>query len=238
MRFAEMNDPNYLGETKDIEVMSRLVDWQGKVVVDVGCGNGGLAGGLAKRGASVTGIEPDPIQAELNRKAEARPNVTLVEAPAQAMPVPDSSADVVIFSKSLHHVPAADMDQALREAARVLKKDSGILYVMEPDIRGDYSTLVKPFHDETVVRGQALAALDRTARGLFRAMDEYWYTTEMRFDTFDAFVDRAAGQTYNGHDRKKVSAPAIRTAFEKNRRGDAYVFNDLMRVRLYRGVKP
>ncbi len=237
MRFAEMQDPNYLGLSKDIDVMSRLVEWKGKTVVDVGCGNGGLAGGLAKRGATVTGIEPDPIQAEANRKAEPRANVTLLEAPAEAMPMPDSSADVVIFSKSLHHVPAAHMDKALREAARVLKADTGVLYVMEPDIRGDYSTLVKPFHDETVVRGQALAALDRTANGLFRTMDEYWYSTEMRFANFDAFVDRAAGQTYNGHDRQKVSAPVIREAFARNQQGDDYVFNDLMRVRLYRGVK-
>lgn len=237
MNVAEMQGPNYLGESRDIDVMGRLVDWQGKTVVDVGCGNGGLAGGLAKRGAKVTGIEPDPIQAEANRKAEPKPNVTLLEAPAEAMPVADGSADVVIFSKSLHHVPAAHMDKALREAARVLKKDSGILYVMEPDVRGDYSTLVKPFHDETVVRGQALAALDRTAQALFRTVDEYWYTTQMRFPDFDAFVDRAAGQTYNGHDRNTVSAPAIRSAFEKNRKGEDYVFTDLMRVRLYRGVK-
>lgn len=237
MQVAEMQDPNYLGQTRDIDVMGQLVDWNGKTVIDVGCGNGGLAGALAKRGAVVTGIEPDPIQAEANRKAEPRPNVTLMQAPAEAMPVPDNSADVVIFSKSLHHVPADHMDKALHEAARVLKKDSGILYVMEPDIRGDYSVLVKPFHDETMVRGQALAALDRTALTLFKSMDEYWYSTEMRFANFDAFVDRAAGQTYNGHDRAKVSAPPIRNAFEKSRRGEDYVFNDLMRVRLYRGVK-
>ena len=84
---------------------------------------------------------------------------------------------------------------------------------------------------------QALAALDRTARSLFNSMDEYWYSTEMRFANFDIFVDRAAGQTYNGHDRAKVSAPPIRAAFEKSRQGEDYVFNDLMRVRLYRGVR-
>ena len=237
MSLAELQDPNYLGESTDIEVLSRLVDWADRFVVDAGCANGALATALAMRGATVLGLEPDPVQAAANREAKAVPNVTLIEASAENIPREDHSVDVVVFSKSLHHVPAAAMDSVLREAARVLKPDSGLLIALEPDIRGDYSVLVKPFHDETVVRGQALAALDRTARSLFNSMDEYWYSTEMRFANFDIFVDRAAGQTYNGHDRAKVSAPPIRAAFEKSRQGEDYVFNDLMRVRLYRGVR-
>lgn len=238
MSLAELQDPNYLGQATDMEVLSRLIDWKGKFVVDAGCANGGLAAGLAKRGATVLGIEPDPIQAEKNRHAAPVPNVTLVEASAESIPREDGSVDVVVFSKSLHHVPAAVMDKALREAARVLKRDTGILYVLEPDIRGDYSVLVKPFHDETAVRGEALAALDRTAKPLFRQMDEYWYLSAMKFANFDAFAERASAATYNAFDRQKVTAPAIRQAFEKGRQGADYLFTNLMRARLYRGVKP
>jgi len=237
MSLAELQDPNYLGQVTDMEVLDRLVDWKGKMVVDAGCGNGGLAAGLAKRGATVLGVEPDPIQAEKNRKAAPVLGVTLVEASAEAIPRDDASVDVVVFSKSLHHVPAAVMDRALREAARVLKPDSGILYVIEPDIRGDYSVLVKPFHDETVVRSKALAALDRTAGPIFARMDEYWYLAPMKFASFDAFAERASAATYNHFDRQKVTSPVIRQAFEKGRRGEEYLFTNLMRARLYRGVK-
>lgn len=237
MSLAELQDPNYLGEATDIDVLSRLVDWQDKFVVDAGCANGSLAAALAKRGATVLGIEPDPVQAAANKKAEAVPNVTLLEASAEAIPRADNSADVVVFSKSLHHVPAAVMDRALREAARVVKRDGGLLLVLEPDIRGEFSQLVRPFHDETVVRGQALAALDRTARPLFRQMDEYWYMTLARFPDFDAFVTRMASATYNALNRQKIDTPSIRSAFEKGKKDGEYVFTNLMRARLYRGVK-
>jgi len=237
MSLAELQDPNYLGESTDIEVLSRLVDWADRFVVDAGCANGALATALAMRGATVLGLEPDPVQAAANREAKAVPNVTLIEASAESIPREDHSVDVVVFSKSLHHVPAAAMDNVLREAARVLKPDSGLLIALEPDIRGEFSQLVKPFHDETIVRGQALAALDRTANPLFRQMDEYWYMTLARFPDFDSFVTRMASATYNALDRQKIITPSTRSAFESGKRQTEYVFTNLMRARLYRGSK-
>jgi hypothetical protein len=87
------------------------------------------------------------------------------------------------------------------------------------------------------VRGQALAALDRTANPLFRQMDEYWYMTLARFPDFDAFVTRMASASYNALDRQKIITSSTRSAFENGKRHAEYVFTNLMRARLYRGSK-
>jgi ubiquinone/menaquinone biosynthesis C-methylase UbiE len=226
----------HLGYATDIEIIEKLVQLDGRTIADVGCGDGRLARELAGRGAAVVGVEPDPIQATKNRNAEAYPGVTLVEGRAERLPQDTSSVDGVIFSKSLHHVPREGMDAGLREAARVLKPDDGFLYVVEPDMRGAFSQLVKPFHDETVVRGWALEALARVAGNIFTEVEEYWYTVNNTFDDFDGFVSRMSGTSYNAIERDDIKAANLRRAFEKGRCDGGYVFENPMRVRLY--LKP
>ena len=111
----------HLGCATDIEIIGRLVELEGRTIADVGCGDGRVARALADLGATVVGVEPDPIQAAKNREADAHPGVTLIEGAAERLPQDTASVDGVIFSKSLHHVPREGMDAGLREAARVLK---------------------------------------------------------------------------------------------------------------------
>lgn len=236
MSVQEESRTNDLGVARDIDILDRLVSWQGLNVIDCGCGDGSLAKALAKRGARVTGVEPDSVQAAKNRDAELPEDVTLLEAPAQQLPFADGSSDVVVFSKSLHHVPKEHMDGALEEAARVLKSD-GVLYVLEPDIRGQFSQMVRPFHDETIVRADALEALGRTADHIFEDVEEYWYTNVVKFPDFDALVQRMSGSTYNEIDGHRIDTPPVRAAFEKGKAEEGYEFTNLMRVRLYRRPK-
>ncbi len=226
-----------LGRATDLEIIERLVELDGCDIVDVGCGNGAVSAKLAAQGAIVLGLEPDPIQAAKNREADAIPNVTLVEGSAESIPRETGSVDAVFFGKSLHHVPKDLMDAALREAARVLKPDSGVLYSLEPDMRGVFSQLMKPFHDETVVRAWAQEALTRTADPMFEEAAQYWYEITIVFPDFDGFTQRALGASYNKIDAGKVMTDEVRRRFEAGRSGDGFSFDNLMRVRLYRGPK-
>jgi SAM-dependent methyltransferase len=84
-------------------------------VVDLGAGTGILTGALARLGADVTAIEPDPeMLAELRRR---RPGVRAAAGYAEQIPLPDASVDAVLAGQAMHWF---DLDRALPEIARVL----------------------------------------------------------------------------------------------------------------------
>ena len=220
------------GRSTDLAVLDRLVQVRGCSVVDVGCGRGDLARSLAERGATVLGVEPDPVQAARNREAPGTDGVTFVEGHAESLPVGDGEADGVIFGRSLHHVPEAAMRPALKEARRVLAA-GGFLYVLEPVMQGAFSVVMKPFHDETEVRRQAREALADSAP-LFARAREVHYEVERRFESHETFVELFSGLTYNSYGADAVRSETVRRLFEAGRTdaGD-YAFEQPMRVDLF-----
>jgi ubiquinone/menaquinone biosynthesis C-methylase UbiE len=93
----------------------------GKTALDVGCGDGVLASELARRGAIVTGLDPDPAMiAAVRRRAKVKAiRLRLVEGKAEALPFPDAAFDAVLATTVLCFV--ADPERAIAEMARVLK---------------------------------------------------------------------------------------------------------------------
>lgn len=158
-------------------------------ILDVGCGAGGLVRWLAEQGARVTGLETQHDLVEAARQRQPVASEDYVEGGGEDLPFADSEFDVVIFSFSLHHVPARSMRDALGEAYRVLKPGGAVL-VVEPVADGDYFALVRMIDDETEVRRLALEALrDRDAHGLAPG-EERFYRMRRWFDGPDQFVAR------------------------------------------------
>ena len=230
------NTPKHLDVASDIEAITALVDVSGLHLADIGCAAGDLARALVARGAHVVAIEPDPKQAALNAAAEPVPGLSFVEAPAQSMPLTSASMDGVIFSRSLHHVPDSAMDAALLEAERVLKPETGFMFVLEPEVVGAYYELMKPFHDETKVRSLARAALVRVADRDFSSCETYMYETLTAYEGFEEFRDRVAARTYLNIAESAIDTPAIRRTFEAGLDGDSYRFAAPHWIGLYRGV--
>lgn len=227
-------DRKDLGEQSDASAIDALIGVAGLKLVDVGCGAGKLSRELAARGATVLGVEPDPVQAEKNRRAEPVAGLTFAEAGAEALPVADASVDGVIFCRSLHHVPERHMAAALREAARVLRP-GGFLWVVEPAMDGSYFPVMRPFHDETAVRTAAQAALRDTAAPLFRSLDAYRWLIHPRFRDFGEMVALVTGMTFNDIDRADVETAEVRDLFEKGRDpAGGYTFEQPMLANLYR----
>jgi ubiquinone/menaquinone biosynthesis C-methylase UbiE len=227
-----------LGETTDLDVIVRMITPSGLALIDIGCGTGELARGLVGLGCTVMGVEPDPIQAAANRSAEPLAGLSFAEAAAGVLPASDGAYDGAIFSKALHHVPIAAMPAAIDEAARVINPNHGFLLVLEPSITGAFSQLMQPFHDETVVRLAAQAALDRHAAPRFAERTTVVYRTTYRYADFTSFVEETVGATFNPYRRDQVDTPEVRMMFEQHRTVQGYAIEQSMRADLFRRPKP
>jgi len=130
---------------------------EGKALLDIGCGRGRLSRALHKRGAVMTGVDPQAAMVELARETE--PEATIEQAGGEALPFADASFDGAIILNSLHHVPENLLDGCLTEAMRVLKPGGSFL-VLEPLARGGYQAVFSPIDDETEIRAMALSKLE------------------------------------------------------------------------------
>jgi SAM-dependent methyltransferase len=171
------------------DVLASLLPSGSPVVVDVGCGDGALVRWLERRGARAIGVEVGAEPLERARSHERVGHERYEHAGAQALPLPDRSADVVLFMNSLHHVPVELLDAALAEAARVLSS-GGMLYVQEPVAEGQYFELLRPVDDETEVRAAAHAAIGRAGAHGFEHEQEIRFDTDVVHDGFGSFRDR------------------------------------------------
>jgi SAM-dependent methyltransferase len=154
----------------DTAMLERLVAPAGKDVIDIGCGGGALVRDLAAAGARPVGLEISEEQLVTARARDNSSGARYLVGRAEALPLDDGSVDVVVFMRSLHHVPAEHLYDGLREARRVLRAD-GAVYVAEPLAEGDFFALTSLVEDELEVRRAAQAALADAERvGLERAV--------------------------------------------------------------------
>lgn len=104
-------------------------DFQGKRVLDVGCGNGYVLSRYAQEGATVCGIDITTAGVDLCRKRFENLGLAgdFQVADAEELPFGDSAFDCVCSMGVLHHVP--NTEKAVAEIFRVLKP-SGRLIVM------------------------------------------------------------------------------------------------------------
>lgn len=90
------------------------------VGVDLGSGTGRFTPALAEAfGGPVYGVEPADGMRQAAEAGSQHPRVSYLAGRAEAIPLPDATADFVLMFLSWHHV--TDKPAAAREIARVLK---------------------------------------------------------------------------------------------------------------------
>ena len=98
-------------------------------VVELGCGTAYFGSWLARRGARVTGVDPTPAQLATARRMMEETGIEfpLVEAPGEAVPLPDASFDLAVseYGASLW----ADPYKWVPEAARLLRPDGRLVFL-------------------------------------------------------------------------------------------------------------
>jgi SAM-dependent methyltransferase len=116
-----------------LAAMRRLAPWDGRTVVDLGCGTGFWLAGYARDAARVIGIEPDPV---LRARAAARvrglPAAEVMPGSAEHLPLADRSVDVV--HARFAYFLGAGRNPGLTEILRVLAP-GGSLVVVDNDYR-------------------------------------------------------------------------------------------------------
>jgi SAM-dependent methyltransferase len=79
-----------------LAAMRRLAPWEGRTLVDLGCGTGFWLTGYARDAARVVGIDPDPaLRARAVARTRGLPAVEVMPGSAEHLPLADRSVDVV-----------------------------------------------------------------------------------------------------------------------------------------------
>jgi SAM-dependent methyltransferase len=79
-----------------LAAMRSLAPWDGRTIVDLGCGTGFWLTGYARDATQVIGIEPDPaLRARAAARISGLPGAEVVPGSAERLPLADRSVDVV-----------------------------------------------------------------------------------------------------------------------------------------------
>jgi len=124
-----------------LDAMRRLASWDGRTLVDMGCGTGYWLPRYARQAGRVIGVEPDPA---LRERALARiaglPRAEVVAGSAEHPGLAPRSADVVHARFAYFFGPGADA--GLTAVLRVLRP-GGHLVAVDNDYRwGEWSRLL------------------------------------------------------------------------------------------------
>lgn len=131
----------------------RACDWTGLDVVDVGCGDGFHLPAFAETARSVVGVEPhSPLAEHARVRVQDVEHVDVRTAPAQRLPLADSSVDLVHARTAYFFGPGCE--PGMVEAERVLRP-GGSLVIVDLDAAcgpyGDWMREDSPHYDPVLV---------------------------------------------------------------------------------------
>src|SRR4029079_3776282 len=185
----------------------RLGLWPGRTVVDLAAGTGKLTRPLAATGAEVVAIEPVAEMRAWIGDAAARS----LDGTAEAVPLPDASADAVTVAQAFHWF---DGPAALAEIHRVLRPGGALALVwnrrpLEDPVHAAIERIIAPHRRDAPAHrpgpsrvaadaprpraGAWRAAFDATT--LFGPLEERTFTHSRPHDA-DALADRVGSTSF------------------------------------------
>jgi len=236
MKINEMliSDPEAQLVANEGDILDRLLQLQGSTVLELGCGKAEKTRIVAQQAASVLALEVDEKQLAKNLAVSDLPNVRFAHGGAEEIPASDSSYDIVLMFKSLHHVPIEMMDRAFSEIHRVLKP-GGVAYISEPVYAGEFNEVLKLFHDEKVVREAAFSAENRAvSSGRLALAEQKFFLQPMHFADFGQFEEQVLKVTHTEHRLSADTHEKVRSKFNSYMTPAGATFHMPIRVDLLR----
>jgi len=235
MRIA---DPNPVRVADEADILDELLPLPGAKVLELGCGKADKTRLIARTAASVLALEVDTRQLAESQSAEKPDNVQFEFGGAEDIPVDDSSVDIVLMFKSLHHVPLERMDDVFSEIRRVLKP-GGMAYISEPVYAGDFNEIIRLFHDERMVREAAFAAeVKAVSTQRLSLMGQTFFQQPVHFDDFGQFENRTIKVTHTDHQISPALYEDVRSEFNRHLSADGATLHIPIRVDLFRKDGP
>ena len=172
------------------EAVRWLVGEEPRDVIDLGAGTGKLTRALVELGHRVIAVEPlDAMRAELEA---ALPDVHAVAGGAEAIPLPEASADAVTSAQAFHWF---DHAKALPEIARVLRPGGRLALVWNSrDDRDPWmARLSEIIGNETVSEWDVVPVLEEG--GHFGRVERAQFSLEQVLDR-DGLLDLVLSRSY------------------------------------------
>lgn len=158
-RYADECDKVQLGGPADIaaadDVMRLVNPPKGALVLDVGCGTGGLAQVLAQRGLLVAGLD---VNAPAVMRARSR-GVAAYVYQGDVLPFGDSVFDLVVSKDALEHTTPFVQESLVREMLRVGKVVVISVSLTGHEHEGKSFKEMDPTHVQTLTREEWVALL-------------------------------------------------------------------------------
>jgi SAM-dependent methyltransferase len=218
------------------DVYNRVLLLDDRHIVELGCGYAQKTRDIATSGANrkITAFEVDTAAHEHNLQLADLPNVKFALAGAQAIPLADESADIVIMFKSLHHVPVELMEPSIGEIWRVLKP-GGLAYISEPVSAGEFNELLNLFNDDRAERKAAFEAIKSAVdAGRFTLVEQVFFNTPRRYENFADFENRIINSSHSHHSLDEALLQRVRSRFEEFAGEEGATFWSPVRVDLIR----
>ncbi len=218
----------------ELIVLGEMLKFDGARVLELGCGAAEKTRLIAERTgvSAIVAAEVDQIQHAKNLEIPDLPKVTFEAFGAESIAASNASFDIIILFKSLHHIPAALLDQSFAEMFRVLKP-GGHVYISEPVFEGEFNEVIRLFNDEEIVRTGAFAAITRAVEsGQFQLVEERFFRNIVKLQSFAQFEQGLINVTHSERNVSSELLVRIRERFESFRKPEGFVFEVPNRVDL------